>query len=154
MPASLTCVKTGDHAIGMTTIPYPDTPGPGQAIVRTTLSTICGSDIHIVDELPIPAGTPMGHEAVGVVDVERSRTLGRRALHHDQRDASPARDREGGLVVVADAEHHHGVHGRVVEQRALPFLASGLRDEEHANAHGAEVGDEGVEDAQVQGVAE
>ncbi|MBI2765985.1 MAG: alcohol dehydrogenase catalytic domain-containing protein [Chloroflexi bacterium] len=52
----------------MTQIPYPDAPGPGQALVRTTLSTICGSDIHIVDELPVPAGVPMGHEAVGVVE--------------------------------------------------------------------------------------
>ncbi|GAB4324677.1 MAG: NAD(P)-dependent alcohol dehydrogenase [Dehalococcoidia bacterium] len=52
----------------MTTIPLPDEPGPGQALVRTTLSTICGSDIHIVDEMPIPAGVPMGHEAVGVVE--------------------------------------------------------------------------------------
>src|SRR5262245_63808500 len=43
-------------------------PGPGQALVRTRLSTICGSDIHIVDEIPeLPAGTPMGHEAVAEV---------------------------------------------------------------------------------------
>jgi len=44
-------------------------PGPGQALIRTTLTTICGSDIHLVDEFPeIPAGTPMGHEAIGVVE--------------------------------------------------------------------------------------
>ncbi|MEX0783957.1 MAG: alcohol dehydrogenase catalytic domain-containing protein [Dehalococcoidia bacterium] len=68
MPSSLTCVKTGPHQVAMSTIPYPDEPGPGQALVRTTLSTICGSDIHIVDEMPVPAGIPMGHEAVGVVE--------------------------------------------------------------------------------------
>jgi threonine dehydrogenase-like Zn-dependent dehydrogenase len=51
----------------MTQVPYPDEPGPGQALIKTTLSTVCGSDIHIVDEMPIPAGVPMGHEAVGVV---------------------------------------------------------------------------------------
>lgn len=68
MPASNSCVKTGPHQVTMTTIPFPDEPGPGQALVRTTLSTVCGSDIHIVDELPIPAGVPMGHEAVGVVE--------------------------------------------------------------------------------------
>ncbi len=67
MPNSLTCVKTGPHAVAMTQIPYPDEPGPGQALIRTTLSTICGSDIHIVDEMPLPGGIPMGHEAVGVV---------------------------------------------------------------------------------------
>jgi len=68
MPQSLTCVKTGEGQIAMATIPYPDEPGPGQALVRTTLSTICGSDIHVVDDLPVPAGVPMGHEAVGVVE--------------------------------------------------------------------------------------
>ncbi|MCL4241359.1 MAG: alcohol dehydrogenase catalytic domain-containing protein [Dehalococcoidia bacterium] len=68
MPASNTCVKTGQGTVAMTTIPYPDQPGPGQAIVRTTLSTICGSDIHIVDEMPIPPGVPMGHEAVCIVE--------------------------------------------------------------------------------------
>jgi threonine dehydrogenase-like Zn-dependent dehydrogenase len=52
----------------MTQVPYPDELGPGQALVKTTLSTICGSDIHIVDDLPIPGGVPMGHEAVGVVE--------------------------------------------------------------------------------------
>ena len=68
MPSSLTCVKSGPDQVAMTQIPYPDEPGPGQALIRTTLSTICGSDIHIVDEMPIPPGTPMGHEAVGVVE--------------------------------------------------------------------------------------
>jgi threonine dehydrogenase-like Zn-dependent dehydrogenase len=68
MPTSQTCVKTGDHRVAMTGVPYPDAPGPGQALVRTTLSTICGSDMHIIDELPVPAGIPMGHEAVGVVE--------------------------------------------------------------------------------------
>ncbi len=68
MPKSLTCVKTGQGAVAMQEIPLPDEPGPGQALVRTTLSSVCGSDIHIVDELPVPAGVPMGHEAVGVVE--------------------------------------------------------------------------------------
>ena len=68
MPSSWTCVKTGEREVAMAQVPYPDAPGPGQALVKTTLSTICGSDIHIVDELPVPAGVPMGHEAVGVVE--------------------------------------------------------------------------------------
>lgn len=68
MPASNSCVKTGQHQVAMTTIPYPDAPGPNQALIRTTLSTLCGSDMHIVDEMPVPPGTPMGHEAVGVVE--------------------------------------------------------------------------------------
>jgi alcohol dehydrogenase len=68
MPTSLTCVKTAPHQVTMSTVPLPDEPGPGQALIRTTLSTICGSDMHILDEMPVPAGIPMGHEAVGVVE--------------------------------------------------------------------------------------
>ena len=79
MPNSITCVKTGQHSVAMTTIPYPDTPGPGQALIRTTLSTICGSDMHIVDEMPIPAGIPMGHEAIGVVEATGAGVTGFKA---------------------------------------------------------------------------
>jgi threonine dehydrogenase-like Zn-dependent dehydrogenase len=79
MPSSLTCVKTGPHQVAMTQIPYPDEPGPGQALVRTTLSTICGSDMHLVDDMPIPGGVPMGHEAVGVVQAVGSGVTGIKA---------------------------------------------------------------------------
>jgi threonine dehydrogenase-like Zn-dependent dehydrogenase len=49
-------------------IDLPD-PGPGQALIRTTLSTICGSDLHIRDDIPeVPVGMPMGHEGVGVIE--------------------------------------------------------------------------------------
>jgi len=59
-------LKTDTRKVEMQKLPVP-TPGPGQALLKMRLSTICGSDIHIVDELPIPPGTPMGHEAVGEV---------------------------------------------------------------------------------------
>lgn len=68
MPVSLSCVKAGQHKVAMSEVPYPDEPGPGQALIKTTLSTLCGSDMHIVDEMPVPAGVPMGHEAVGIVE--------------------------------------------------------------------------------------
>jgi threonine dehydrogenase-like Zn-dependent dehydrogenase len=42
--------------------------GIGEAIVQVRLTTICGTDIHIVKgEYPIPPGTTIGHEAVGVI---------------------------------------------------------------------------------------
>ena len=66
MANALVCVKTDTGRVEMQQLPVPS-PGPGQALVRTRLSTICGSDIHIVDELPVPPGTPMGHEAVAEV---------------------------------------------------------------------------------------
>jgi threonine dehydrogenase-like Zn-dependent dehydrogenase len=66
MAEQLVCVKVDTKKVEMQKMPVP-TPGPGQALVKMRLSTICGSDIHIVDELPIPPGTPMGHEAVAEV---------------------------------------------------------------------------------------
>src|SRR5512140_3676382 len=69
MADNLVCVKADTKKVTMERMPIP-TPGPGQALLKTRLSTICGSDIHLVDELPIPPGMPMGHEAVAeVVDV-------------------------------------------------------------------------------------
>ncbi len=68
MPRVKLCVKEDKGKVGLTEFDYPD-PGPGQALVRTTLTTICGSDIHIVDDIDeVMAGTPMGHEAVGLVE--------------------------------------------------------------------------------------
>ena len=43
-------------------------PGPGEAVVRVTLTTICGTDVHIVKgEYPVKPGLILGHEAVGVI---------------------------------------------------------------------------------------
>jgi threonine dehydrogenase-like Zn-dependent dehydrogenase len=67
--------------VAMRAFPLPDDPGPGNAIVRTTLSTVCGSDIHLVDEIPVPGGTPMGHEAVGVVEAVGAGVSGFAAGH-------------------------------------------------------------------------
>ena len=41
--------------------------GPGEAIIKIRLTTICGTDIHIVrGEYPVKPGLTIGHEAVGV----------------------------------------------------------------------------------------
>jgi len=42
--------------------------GSGQAVIQVRLTTICGTDIHIVrGEYPVPDGLTIGHEAVGVI---------------------------------------------------------------------------------------
>lgn len=42
--------------------------GPGDALVRITTTTICGTDIHILKgEYPVRPGTIIGHEPVGVI---------------------------------------------------------------------------------------
>jgi len=43
--------------------------GPGEAVIRVTMTTICGTDLHIVrGEYPVKAGLIIGHEPVGVID--------------------------------------------------------------------------------------
>ena len=45
------------------------TPGPGEAVIRVTLTTICGTDVHILrGEYPVKEGLIVGHEPVGVVE--------------------------------------------------------------------------------------
>lgn len=53
--------------VGLVERPVPE-PGPGEAVVRTTASLICTSDVHTVDGvLEVPQGRLLGHESVGVV---------------------------------------------------------------------------------------
>ena len=43
--------------------------GVGEAVLRVTLTTICGTDLHIVrGEYPVKAGLVIGHEPVGVIE--------------------------------------------------------------------------------------
>ncbi|MGH7251279.1 MAG: zinc-binding dehydrogenase [Nitrospiraceae bacterium] len=43
--------------------------GAGEAVIRVTLTTICGTDLHIVrGEYPVKPGLIIGHEPVGVIE--------------------------------------------------------------------------------------
>jgi len=54
--------------ISIREVPKPS-PGPGEALIRVTLTTICGTDIHILrGEYPVKSGLVIGHEPVGVVE--------------------------------------------------------------------------------------
>lgn len=54
--------------ISIREVPRPE-PGPGQALIRVTLTTICGTDVHILrGEYPVAPGLIVGHEPVGVVE--------------------------------------------------------------------------------------
>ena len=55
-------------AIKLREVPRP-VPGLGEALIRVTLTTICGTDVHILrGEYPVRAGLVVGHEPVGVVE--------------------------------------------------------------------------------------
>jgi alcohol dehydrogenase len=44
-------------------------PRAGEAVIRITTTTICGTDVHIIrGEYPVKPGLILGHEPVGVID--------------------------------------------------------------------------------------
>lgn len=61
-------VLHGINDIRVEDVPRPR-PGVGEAVIRITLTTICGTDLHIVaGEYPVSSGLVIGHEPVGVID--------------------------------------------------------------------------------------
>jgi alcohol dehydrogenase len=61
-------VFKGKDRIAIEEVPKPR-PKAGEAVIRITLTTICGTDVHIVrGEYPVKAGLIIGHEPVGVVE--------------------------------------------------------------------------------------
>jgi threonine dehydrogenase-like Zn-dependent dehydrogenase len=73
MPASHVATMRATVFHGIDDIRVEEVPkpraGPGQAVIRVTMTTICGTDLHIVrGEYPVKPGLIIGHEPVGVID--------------------------------------------------------------------------------------
>jgi len=74
----LACIKTANGKVEMMDLPVPE-PAEGEIVVKMSMATVCGTDMHFLDEFPNevlehtypgnlkPEGLPMGHEAVGIV---------------------------------------------------------------------------------------
>src|SRR5919205_2394254 len=61
-------VFRGKNRIGIEEVTKPRVAA-GEAIIRVTLTTICGTDLHIVrGEYPVAPGLIIGHEPVGVIE--------------------------------------------------------------------------------------
>ncbi len=57
----------GINKVGIVERPIPE-PGPDDAVIRTTASLVCTSDVHTVrGVLPVQPGRGLGHESVGIV---------------------------------------------------------------------------------------
>jgi alcohol dehydrogenase len=57
----------GPGDIRVEEVPRPHA-GPGEAVIRVTTTTICGTDLHILKgEYPVRPGLVIGHEPVGVI---------------------------------------------------------------------------------------
>lgn len=71
--------------IALEQVPRP-VAGPGQAVIKITLTTICGTDVHIVrGEYPVKPGLILGHEPVGVIEelgagLEDTYAIGQRVI--------------------------------------------------------------------------
>lgn len=71
-------LKVDQQKVEMVDMPVPE-PRPDDVVIKMTMCTVCGSDMHFVDEFPTPVldfafpgvntpqGLPMGHEGVGIV---------------------------------------------------------------------------------------
>jgi alcohol dehydrogenase len=58
----------GPNDIRVEEVPRP-IAGAGEAVIRITLTTICGTDLHILrGEYPVRPGLVIGHEPVGVIE--------------------------------------------------------------------------------------
>lgn len=61
-------VFRGKNSIGLEEVERPRA-GAGEAVIRVTLTTICGTDLHIVrGEYEVKPGLIIGHEPVGVIE--------------------------------------------------------------------------------------
>src|SRR5215831_5008481 len=61
-------VFKGKDRIAVEEAPMP-VPRAGEAVIKITTTTICGTDVHIVrGEYPVKPGLILGHEPVGVID--------------------------------------------------------------------------------------
>ncbi len=57
----------GPNDIAVERVPRP-VAGFGEALIRVTLTTICGTDLHILKgEYPVRSGLVLGHEPVGII---------------------------------------------------------------------------------------
>jgi threonine dehydrogenase-like Zn-dependent dehydrogenase len=60
-------VFKGVNKIGLDDRPVPKA-GPGEAVIKVTLTTICATDVHIMKgEYPVQDGRIIGHEPIGVI---------------------------------------------------------------------------------------
>ena len=78
-------VFKGTDRIGIEDVPRPRARA-GEAVIRVTTTTICGTDVHIVrGEYPVAPGLILGHEPVGVIEelgagLEETYSVGQRVI--------------------------------------------------------------------------
>jgi alcohol dehydrogenase len=76
MEKMLATIFRGLNDLRVEEVPRPR-PGFGEAVIRVRLTTICGTDVHIMrGEYPVKPGLIIGHEAVGTIEEIGSGLIG------------------------------------------------------------------------------
>jgi threonine dehydrogenase-like Zn-dependent dehydrogenase len=139
------------HGVGdirLEDVPEPKVEEPSDAIVRITMSAICGTDLHIVrGTMPgMRPGTILGHEGVGVVEQigsdVRNLRIGDRVViastiscgvctfcrdgHHAQCDRANPNGPRAGTTFFGGPEANGAFHGLQAEKARIPFANVGL----------------------------
>ncbi|WP_166364904.1 NAD(P)-dependent alcohol dehydrogenase [Pseudomonas akapageensis] len=68
MPTMKAAIFVEKNRIVLDDKPIPEV-GPSDALIRITMTTICGTDVHILrGEYPVAKGLTIGHEPVGIIE--------------------------------------------------------------------------------------
>jgi alcohol dehydrogenase len=129
------------HEIGKISLQELDVPvlqSPSDAIIRITLTTICGSDLHLIHGQTVVAPeSPIGHECVGVVEAVGADVSSFKAgdrvivptfIHCGNcffcRKGSPSQCEKGGIVGFGSIRG--GLGGAQTEYVRVPFADMSL----------------------------
>lgn len=129
------------HGIGDISLEELDVPtiqAPSDAIVRITLSTICGSDLHLIHgQTVVDPESPIGHECVGVIETVGEDVSSFKAgdrvvvptfIHCGNcfycRKGSPSQCEKGGIVGFGSIRG--GLGGAQTEYVRVPFADMSL----------------------------
>ncbi|MBO4236180.1 alcohol dehydrogenase catalytic domain-containing protein [Pseudonocardia alni] len=141
-------VWQGPGEIELAEVPDPAPRDPGDAVVRLTVSAICGTDLHMVrGTMPgMRPGTVLGHEGVGVVEevgdgvrafrpgdrvvVPSTLCCGRcsycRAGYTSQCDAANPNGPQAGTAILGGPVDNGGFDGLQAQYARIPWADANL----------------------------
>ena len=95
--------------------------GPGEAVIRVTLTTICGTDLHIVrGEYPVRPGLIIGHEPVGVIEEPCGQCMACLSAHPSQCGHGEGYEAIGGW------RFGNTINGAQAEYLLVPYAQANL----------------------------